>query len=161
MAGAGDGPAGPGNGDQAAELFNLLNPIRHAATPEQVTRRYRVEPYVLAGDVYGLPPHTGRGGWTWYTGSAAWLYRVALETMLGFHLEGQRLTVEPCIPGAWPFFTITFKYRSATYCIRVDNTRGVERGVLEVTLDGQVRPDKAIELADDGQSHEVRVVMGA
>jgi len=149
-----------GQGTRAAELFNLLNPIRHAATPEQVAR-YQVEPYVLAGDVYGQAPHTGRGGWTWYTGSAAWLYRVALETMLGFHLEGNQLRMEPCIPGAWTSFTITYRYRSAIYHINVENSHGVERGVVEVSLDGEIRPGKGVELLDDGRTHEIRVVMGA
>src|SRR5213078_1520648 len=95
-----------GQGTRALELFGLLNPIHHAATPEAVAR-YKVEPYVVAADVYGQAPHTGRGGWTWYTGSAAWLYRVALEDILGLRLRGRRLSVNPCVPASWSSFEVT------------------------------------------------------
>jgi cyclic beta-1,2-glucan synthetase len=148
-----------GQGGLAAEYFGLLNPVRHGRTPEEVAR-YRVEPYVVAGDVYGEPPHAGRGGWTWYTGSASWLYRVALEAMLGFRLRGPRLTLDPCVPDAWASFEVTYRYRSATYLIRVENAAGVERGVQSLTVDGQPRADRTVELSDDGRTHEVRVVMG-
>ena len=101
---------------------------------------YKVEPYVVCADVYGAPPHTGRGGWTWYTGSASWLYRVALEAILGFHLEGDTLRLDPCIPRGWPGFEITYRHRSATYRVRVDNPAGTGRGVRSVTLDGRPVP---------------------
>ena len=94
-----------GRGDRALELWNLLNPIYHATTPAEV-EHYKVEPYVVCADVYGAPPHTGRGGWTWYTGSASWLYRVALEAILGFRLAGDTLRFEPCVPPSWPGFEI-------------------------------------------------------
>jgi cellobiose phosphorylase len=149
-----------GQGSRAAELFAMLNPIQHSGTPEQVAH-YKVEPYVLAGDVYAGTAHSGRGGWTWYTGSAAWLYRVALEAMLGLHVEGQRLRLEPCIPAKWPSFVVVYRHASATYRIAVENPHGVERGVAAVTVDGQPRPDGWVELLDDGREHEVRVVMGA
>ncbi|HLJ92161.1 MAG TPA: glucoamylase family protein [Gemmataceae bacterium] len=148
-----------GQGTRAMELFDLLNPIHHTSSAADV-ERYRVEPYVLAGDVYSQPPHTGRGGWTWYTGSAGWLYRIALETLLGFQLRGTRLTLNPCIPHHWPGFDITYRYRSATYVLRVENPNGVEHGVRQVTLDGKELADRAVDLADDRQTHEVRVVMG-
>jgi hypothetical protein len=148
-----------GQGTQAVELFDLLNPIHHAAKAEDVGR-YRVEPYVVAADVYSQPPHTGRGGWTWYTGSAGWLYRVGLEAILGFGLRGSRLVLNPCIARQWPGFEITYRYRSATYHITVDNPHGVECGVRSVTVDGQARPGAVVELADDGRRHEVRVVLG-
>jgi cyclic beta-1,2-glucan synthetase len=148
-----------GQGKRAVELFDLLNPIHHAATPEDVAR-YRVEPYVAAADVYSQKPHTGRGGWTWYTGSASWLYRVALESILGFHLEGNTLRLEPCIAGEWPGFEITYRHRSATYHIVVENPGGVERGVQSITLDGQTLAKREIEMADDGGAHQVRVVLG-
>jgi cellobiose phosphorylase len=149
-----------GHGTKAVQLFNLLNPVYHAGTPNEVAR-YRVEPYVLAADVYSQPPHTGRGGWTWYTGSAGWLYRIGLENILGFHLEGNKLRLEPCIPTHWKQYEITYRYRSATYHIVVENPQGVERGVKSISIDGQDRPAGAIELIDDQHVHEVRVLMGS
>jgi cyclic beta-1,2-glucan synthetase len=148
-----------GRGSRAVALFDLLNPIKRALSPEAVAR-YKVEPYVVAADVYGVPPHVGRGGWTWYTGSAGWLYRAGLETVLGFRLEGDRLRPDPCIPASWPGYAITYRRGSATYHIRVDNPHGAERGVVSVTLDGQPCPDGTVPLADDGRAHEVAVVMG-
>jgi cyclic beta-1,2-glucan synthetase len=148
-----------GRGTRAMELFDLLNPILHAATPEDAAR-YRVEPYVVAADVYSQAPHTGRGGWTWYTGSASWLYRVALETMLGFEKRGTTLRLNPCIPATWPRYEIDYRHGSATYHITIENPQGVERGVQSVTVDGQALADGVIQLADDGRAHEVRVVMG-
>ena len=134
----------------------ILNPIRHAEDPEGV-ERYKVEPYVVAGDVYSRPPHVGRGGWTWYTGSAAWLYRTILESILGLHRHGDRLTIDPCIPPDWPGFEITYRFRSTTYRIAVENPRGLESGKAAVWLDGQAQAEPVIPLADDGRVHEVRV----
>jgi cyclic beta-1,2-glucan synthetase len=148
-----------GRGTRAGELFDLLNPILHASSPEAVAR-YKVEPYAVAADVYGVPPLTGRGGWTWYTGSAAWLYRVGLEAMLGFRKQGDRLRLEPCIPAGWPGFEITYRHHSATYHIVVENSQGVERGVSRVLLDGAPAPEGVVALADDGRAHEVRVLLG-
>ncbi len=148
-----------GDGTRAVSQFDILNPVNHARTPQEVAR-YKVEPYVVAADVYGEPPHTGRGGWTWYTGSASWLYRVALEGILGFRLHGDTLTLDPHISRDWPGFEIEYRHRSATYRIAVDNAARVEGGVKEVTVDGQVQEDRVIRLADDGRAHEVRVVLG-
>jgi cyclic beta-1,2-glucan synthetase len=148
-----------GQGTRAAALFDLLNPIHHSATAEAVAK-YKVEPYVVAADVYGVPPHVGRGGWTWYTGSAGWLYRAGLETILGFRLEGDRLRIEPCIPATWPGYEITYRRGSATYRIRVENSHGAEHGVSAVTLDGEACADGAIALTDDGRIHEVVVTLG-
>src|SRR5882724_4283864 len=100
-----------GRGDRAMDLWNLINPVYHATTAEEV-RRYKVEPYVVCADIYGAPPHTGRGGWTWYTGSASWLYRVAIETILGFRLRGRTLRFEPCVPPRWPGFELSYRHRS-------------------------------------------------
>ena len=147
-----------GQGERATELYALLNPIRHAESSDDVAR-YKVEPYVVAADVYGAPPHTGRGGWTWYTGSASWLYRVGLETILGFQLHGSHLKIEPCIPPKWPSYEITYRHGSAIYHVVVDNAVGTGRGVSSVTLDGQPVPTGAINLASDGQRHEVRVAI--
>jgi cellobiose phosphorylase len=149
-----------GQGQRATELLGLLNPVRHADSPEDVAR-YKVEPYVVAADVYGAPPHTGRGGWTWYTGSASWLYRVGLEAILGFHLRGSRMQIEPCVPPGWPSYEITYRHGSATYHVVVENSAGSGRGVRTVTLDGQAVPDGAIDLASDGKQHEVRVATAA
>jgi cellobiose phosphorylase len=148
-----------GDGDRALELWNLINPIRHAPTPAAV-EHYKVEPYVVCADVYGAPPHTGRGGWTWYTGSASWLYRVALEAILGVHPEGDTLRLDPCIPRDWPGFEITYRHRTATYRVRVDNAAGTGRGVRSVELDGRRLPGGAVPLDDDGKPHEVRVELG-
>ena len=128
-------------------------------TPEEV-QHYKVEPYVVCADVYGAPPHTGRGGWTWYTGSASWLYRVALETILGFRLRGSALRFEPCIPPSWPGFELSYRHRSATYRILVDNSAGTGRGVRSVELDGQPVPNDTVPLSDDGKTHNVRVQLG-
>ena len=148
-----------GQGERALELFALLNPVSHAATPEGVAR-YKVEPYVVSADVYGAPPHTGRGGWTWYTGSASWLYRVALEAILGFRLRDDVLRIEPCVAPRWQRYELTYRHRSATYHISVENAAGTGRGVRAVTVDAQTTLDGAIPLVDDGKVHEVRVELG-
>ncbi len=149
-----------GNGDKAGELFSLLNPIDHAATPADM-HRYKVEPYVVCADVYAEPTHVGRGGWTWYTGSAAWMYRAGLEWILGFRLRGATLIIDPCVPKAWPGFSIAFKYRSAHYDITVANPKGVSRGVARISLDEQElqTSDGRILLADDAGHHRVEVVL--
>jgi cyclic beta-1,2-glucan synthetase len=151
-----------GDGDRAGELFSILNPINRARTRAGVYR-YKVEPYVIAADVYAEPPHVGRGGWTWYTGSAGWMYRAALESILGFKLRGATLHLDPCIPRAWPSYEITFRYHSARYAIRVENPDGATRGVAAVEVDGVPRAagSARIPLADDGTTHHVRVVLGA
>jgi cyclic beta-1,2-glucan synthetase len=148
-----------GRGTRAVELFDLLNPINHGSSAATV-ERYRVEPYVAASDVYSEASHRGRGGWTWYTGSAGWLYRVALETILGFRLEGNRLTLAPCIPGGWRGFEVTFRHRATTYHVTVANPDGVERGVRQVVLDGHDVEGEWMQLTDDGRRHEVHVVLG-
>jgi cyclic beta-1,2-glucan synthetase len=151
--------AGLGQGDHAALLLGLLNPVYHAATHEQALR-YRVEPYVVCGDVYSEPPHTGRGGWTWYTGSAGWLYRVALEDVLGFRVHAGRLEIAPCVASGWKNYEVVYKYRSTEYHIRVDNPNGGQTVVQSCRLDGSDCDAKAIPLADDGRRHEVQVVLG-
>ncbi len=148
-----------GQGRRARDLFDLLNPVRHAADPESVAR-YKVEPYVVAADIYGRPPHTGRGGWTWYTGSSAWLYRVGLESILGLKRRGPTLEIVPCIPADWPGFEIAYRFQSSTYRIRVENPEGVEHGVRAIHLDGTPCPGGIVPLLVDGREHEVRVQMG-
>jgi cellobiose phosphorylase len=149
-----------GDADRAMQLFDLLNPIRHALDEASVAK-YQVEPYVVAADVYGAGPHVGRGGWTWYTGSAAWMYRVALETLLGFELLGDRLRINPRIPAAWDGFELTYRRGRTTYRIVVENPRRSGRGVRSVELDGMPAAAEGIPLLDDGATHQVRVVLGA
>jgi cyclic beta-1,2-glucan synthetase len=134
-----------GSAGQAMELFDLINPIRHSATLQQAAR-YQVEPYVVAADVYGVSPNVGRGGWTWYTGSAAWMYRVALESLLGFELRGNKVRFKPCLPADWPGFELTLR-------------RGETAWKFKIELGG-APPNAAseeFELVEDGQSHEITV----
>jgi cyclic beta-1,2-glucan synthetase len=148
-----------GDGDRAGELFALLNPISHASTRAGL-HKYKAEPYVAAGDVYAVPPHTGRGGWTWYTGSSSWMYRAGLESILGFDLHGERLRIEPCIPRSWRGYEINYRRGQTRYAIKVENPFGVSRGVAEVWLDDAQQTTFEIPLADDGKTHQVRVVLG-
>ena len=124
-----------GEGDKAGELFNLLSPIYHASRRADL-HRYKVEPYAVAADVYSRPPHVGRGGWTWYTGAAGWLYRAGLEWILGFRKQGSALRIDPCIPRDWKRFEITYRHGGTLYRITVENPKGVCRGVSRVSLDG-------------------------
>ena len=151
-----------GDGDRAGELLSMLNPIRHSDDAAGV-HRYKVEPYVVAADVYSVPPHVGRGGWTWYTGSAGWMYRVALEWLLGLRVQGKSLAIDPCIPRGWPGFEIVYRYRSAQYQISVENPLGVSRGILAIKLDGEIltaSKRQLIPLLDDGAHHKVQVILG-
>jgi cyclic beta-1,2-glucan synthetase len=150
-----------GDGDKAAEIFSILNPINHALTPAAVLR-YKVEPYVVAADVYSEPPHVGRGGWTWYTGSAAWMYRAGLEWLLGCRLRGTTLILDPCIPRHWPGFQVSLRYRGTRYEIAVENPGGVNRRLVELHLDEQSLPAEQgrVPLVDDGVTHRVRAVLG-
>jgi cyclic beta-1,2-glucan synthetase len=149
-----------GDGDRAMDLFSLLNPVNHGRTAAEV-RQYRAEPYVVAADVYSRPPHTGRGGWTWYTGSAGWMYRVGIEELLGITLRRGALHIDPCIPRAWPGFEVDYAAPHARYRIVVENAESVNRGVRAVEVDGAPVPAREIPLATDGQTHQIRVVMGA
>jgi len=148
-----------GQGDKAHELFAMLNPIHHADSPDSV-RRYKVEPYVTSADVYSVPPHVGRGGWTWYTGSAGWLYRAGLESILGFQIQGAMLRLAPSIPAGWPGFSIVFRYQTSRYTITVENPRGVSSGVTLMELDGLVVANAPVSLVNDGVAHTLRVVLG-
>ena len=149
-----------GDGDKAGDLFRMLNPINRTISRAGV-QRYKVEPYVVAGDVYAEPPHVGRGGWTWYTGSAGWLYRAGMEWILGFRVRGTTLSIDPCIPRSWPSYSISFRYHSATYKIRVENPQSVSRGVARADLDGKplLGPGN-IPLVDDDTEHQVLIVLG-
>jgi cyclic beta-1,2-glucan synthetase len=150
-----------GDGDTAAALFSLLNPINHASTRAGVYR-YKVEPYVIAADVYAVPPHVGRGGWTWYTGSAGWMYRAGLESVLGLRLHADLLSFDPCIPRTWPGFTISLRHGSARYEIKLENPDGISRGIEVATIDGEIIVDRplSLTLADDAVTHRLVVRLG-
>ena len=119
-----------------------------------------MEPYVIAADVYSRSPHIGRGGWTWYTGSAGWMYRLGLEALLGLRKEGESLCINPCIPSDWKNFSIEYRYADTLYQITVENPSGICQGVKQVVLDDQELENKRIPLEKDGRLHQVRVVMG-
>jgi cyclic beta-1,2-glucan synthetase len=149
-----------GDGDKAVELFRMLNPI-HRTSSRSSVQRYKVEPYVVAGDVYAEAPHVGRGGWTWYSGSAGWLYRAGLEWILGFRVRGTALFIDPRIPHDWPGYSIRFRYHSSTYKVTVENPLHVTRGIAETEVDGKpYAGPHSIPLRDDGTVHQIRIVLG-
>jgi cyclic beta-1,2-glucan synthetase len=148
-----------GSGDEAMELFHMLNPINHSRTPED-TERYRAEPYAVAADVYAHPMHIGRGGWTWYTGSAGWMYQAALESLLGIHRNGATLHIAPCIPSVWPQYSVEWTMGGARYRVLVSNPEHRSEGIRTATLDGVAVDPRAIPLVDDGRLHEVAIVLG-
>jgi cyclic beta-1,2-glucan synthetase len=148
-----------GYGDEAAEIFHMLNPVNHTRIAPEV-ERYKAEPYVLAGDVFAHPSHAGRAGWTWYTGSAGWMYRAGLESILGFRRRGATFEIDPCIPTAWPAYSIAWRFGATRYVIDVVNPQRRSRGVAQALLDGTSVDPCAIPLSDDGGRHEVKVVLG-
>jgi cyclic beta-1,2-glucan synthetase len=148
-----------GDNLRAWELFNMINPVNHARSAEE-TATYKVEPYVVAADVYAVPPHTGRGGWTWYTGSAAWMYRLLVESLLGLRLEVDKLHFTPCLPADWEGFKMHYRYRETVYHIAVLQTQAGNDEMI-VTVDGVEQYDKAIPLVDDHQEHSVEVRISA
>ena len=140
---------------RAWELLQMINPISHGATPAD-TAVYRVEPYVMAADVYGVDPHAGRGGWTWYTGSAGWMYRLIMESLLGLHLEVDKLRFAPCLPAHWTEFKIHYRYRETFYHITIHN-HAAGGTVARLVLDGAEISEDFVTLVDDRQDHEVIV----
>jgi cyclic beta-1,2-glucan synthetase len=148
-----------GAGDEAVEMFHLLNPINHSREPAAV-QRYGGEPYVLAGDVYGHPMHAGRAGWTWYTGAASWMYRAGLEGILGIERRGDRLIIDPCLPTSWPACSVVWARGTTEWEITIENPAGRSRGVATVELDGRLIDPEAIVCPDDGGRHRIRVVLG-
>jgi len=154
-----------GDGDIAAELFSMINPVNRSNTQKAIDR-YKVEPYVVSADIYSQPPHAGRGGWTWYTGSAGWMYRAGIEWILGFRVSGKKLLIDPCIPKSWKGFELSYRYRSARYKIIVENPDNISRGVTSWFIDGVPQSPRtpgspaSVCLADDGATHQVRVILG-
>jgi cellobiose phosphorylase len=148
-----------GDSRRAWEITLMINPVGHALSPEDVGA-YKVEPYVVAADVYAVAPHTGRGGWTWYTGSAGWMYRLIAESLLGLRLEGARLTVTPCLPEHWDEYKVHYRYRETVYHIAISRAYGVGREAC-VSVDGVEQSDPVISLVDDRREHSVRITLAA
>jgi cyclic beta-1,2-glucan synthetase len=148
-----------GNGDEAVELFHMLNPINRTRTAPGV-ERYKGEPYVMAGDVYANRMHEGRAGWTWYTGASGWMYRVGLESILGLRRHGQTFEIDPCIPSAWSECSISWRIGATSYEITIANPDRRCRGVLEAVVDGARVDPHAIPIVEDGGRHAVKVTLG-
>jgi cellobiose phosphorylase len=144
-----------GDRQRAWELLAMINPVNHAQTAE-ATAVYKTEPYVVAADVYALSPHIGRGGWSWYTGSAGWLYRLILETLLGLTLEEDKLRLAPCVPADWKTYAMDYRYRDTIYHITVVQL-GVSEGDSAVIVDGVAQDDPVIPLVDDRVHHAIEV----
>ena len=149
-----------GDGAMATTLLRQLSPASKTATADDVAR-YRTEPYAVAADVYGVPPRLGRGGWTWYTGAAGWLYRFGIEAVLGLRRRDGHLEIDPCIAPDWPGFGATVRVGDARYEVEVENPDGVARGVRSIHVDGRPCTDGRFPLVDDGRTHEVLVRLGA
>jgi len=136
-------------------VWRLINPIAHGSSAAAV-ETYKVEPYVVAADVYAVAPHVGRGGWSWYTGSAAWMYRLVIESLLGVRLQGDLLRIEPCLPADWAGFTVHYRFRETVYHIAVHQTPQAT-GARRLTLDGQDQDGLSVPLVDDRREHQVEV----
>jgi cyclic beta-1,2-glucan synthetase len=147
-----------GRGDVAMELFHMLNPINHTRTIEGV-ERYRGEPYVVAADVYAHPMHVGRGGWTWYTGSAGWMYQAAIGALLGLRVHGETFTIDPCIPTQWPGYSLVWTRGRTRYEVTVTNPHKASRGIGSAELDGVPVDPAAIPIQDDGATHRIAIVL--
>ena len=148
-----------GDARRAWELATMINPVNHARTPAEVAI-YKAEPYVIVADVYAVAPHVGRGGWSWYTGSAGWMYRLIVESLLGVTLEKDRLRLAPLLPAHWSAFTMRYRYGATVYEITVRQSRaGDEEGIqaTSVTVDGVPQPEAVVQLIDDRAQHQVMV----
>jgi len=144
-----------GDHDEAWDLFRMLNPVLHGHTAEKI-QRYKVEPYVMAADVYGRPPHVGRGGWTWYTGAAGWMYRLGLETLLGIEWRNDHLRLTPRLPSeGWASYRVHYRYRETMYHIEVRKSEAPPANGLRILVDGVEQTDGRIPLRDDRQEHFV------
>ncbi|CCB86235.1 protein ndvB [Parachlamydia acanthamoebae UV-7] len=147
-----------GEADKAAKILRLMHPITHTPTAEDANR-YKAEPYVLAGDVYFLENQIGRGGWSWYTGSCGWMYRIWLEEMLGFKLRGDKLTIQPCMPTTWESYKIYYRYKTTHYTIIIENPSHLKYYNLRIEIDGVLSQESEISLVDDGKAHEVKIIL--
>ena len=147
-----------GDAQRAWQLMDIINPLHHGRTAQEVAV-YQVEPYVVAADVYSMPPHTGRGGWSWYTGSAGWMYRLVIESLLGLQLriddQGAWLAIAPCLPPHWKSYAVEYRFRDTSYRIEIEVSQQ-EGAPQAIELDGQPVAGDALALVDDGQDHAVR-----
>lgn len=148
-----------GLGDEAMALFHMINPINHARTPEDA-EVYKGEPYAVAADVYAHASHVGRGGWTWYTGSAGWMYQAAIDSMMGLRRRGDTFALDPCIPAMWPECEITWRHGGSVYRIVIENPQRQQRGVRSARLDGVAVDPTRIPLVDDDRAHDVVILLG-
>ncbi|SHI58901.1 GH36-type glycosyl hydrolase domain-containing protein [Lutispora thermophila] len=148
-----------GDGNMAYKIFHMINPINHARTPIECSL-YKVEPYAVAADVYSANQHVGRGGWSWYTGAAGWLYKAGIEYILGIKIRGKRLVIDPCIPTYWEGYKVVYNHFGTIYNIMISNPSNISKGVLSITLDGNAIVGNSIEIADDKNIHQVNVIMG-
>ena len=147
-----------GFGDKSLDLFRMINPIEHSRTKESA-KKYKVEPYVLAADIYGYGNLAGRGGWTWYTGSSSWLYEAGIHYILGLTIKEGYLYIEPCIPSSWKEYSIIYRYGSSIYHIKVQNKNEKTTGVEKILCNGIEVPEKRIKLIDDRKVYEIMVIM--
>jgi cyclic beta-1,2-glucan synthetase len=148
-----------GDGETAESLFRLINPI-YRADSQTKALRYRVEPYVIAADVYGVPPHEGRGGWTWYTGSSGWMYRLGIEGILGLQKTAAGLRLKPHIPPHWPAFRFTYRHDGSTYAVEVLNPDGVSQGISWLKVNGETLSGNIIPWQEGEQTYQVQIMMG-
>ena len=147
-----------GFGEKAAEFFRMINPIEHARTKEAASK-YKVEPYIMAADVYGAGNLAGRGGWTWYTGSSSWMYKAGIEYILGLKIEYNILKIEPCIPSSWEEYSIRYEYKNSIYNIKIKNPNHKNTEVDKFFLNGEEIPEKQINLLDNGNVNEIEIIM--
>ena len=147
-----------GFGDKAVEYYKMINPIEHSKTKEEAIK-YKAEPYVIPGDVYGANNLKGQGGWTWYTGSSSWYYKVGIENILGLKIERKMLKIEPCISKDWEEYSIRYKYKTTIYNIKVKNPNHKNTGIETFKLNGNEIQEKQIKLQDDGKINEIEVIM--
>ena len=147
-----------GFGEKAEEYFRMLNPIEHTKTKDGV-QKYKTEPYVVPGDVYGKGNLAGRGGWTWYTGSSSWLYQAGIKSILGLQIQNRELTLNPCIPPYWKEYTIRYRYKESIYNIKIHNPDGKTKGISKFMLNGKKILEKKIMLDGNGGNFEIEVEM--
>ena len=143
-----------GFGDKAYEYYRKINPIEHSKTKEQASK-YKVEPYVISADIYGVKNLKGRGGWTWYTGSSSWYYKAGIENILGLKIQNNVLKLSPVIPSEWKEYSIRYRYNLSTYNIKVSNPNSRIGEITKIKLDGQIQEKNEVKLVDDGKIHEI------